>query len=45
MHPGIRKQWVDGLVHAQIILDSYVSDDPGDVEAARAALRLTKPES
>lgn len=39
MHPGIPKQFVTGLVCAQIvILDALGDDDPGDVEAARAAL-------
>jgi hypothetical protein len=39
MHPGIPREFEGGLVHAQIVmLDALGDDDPGNVEAARAAL-------
>ena len=44
MYPGIPPQFVDGLVHAQIVIaDALGDDDPGDVEAARRALDSGEP--
>jgi hypothetical protein len=39
MHPEIPRKFVDNLVSAQIVISAALGhEDPGDVEAARAAL-------
>ena len=43
MHPGIPRHAVDGLVAAKIVLMDALGDpDPGNVEAARAALASSR---